>query len=94
MGASEIIGKTAGVLSLIVIIVVMLSPVIKMFVVIIATSAIAAIAESLNVDKKIVKLIEGFGTTFKTIIGVLIGTSITFIISIAVIISLMGKVVS
>jgi len=94
MGASEIIGKTAGVIALIAISVVTLSPIIKIFVIIVATSVISAIAESLNIDEKIVKLIDGFCSVYKTVIGVLIGTSVTFVISIAVIISLMGKVVS
>lgn len=94
MGASEIIGKTAGVLALVAIAAVTLSPIIKIFVVIVATSVISAIAESLNVDEKIVKLIDGFCSVYKTMMGVLVGTSITFVISIAVIISLMGKIVS
>ena len=94
MGSSEIIGKAAGVVGLVAIIVVTVTPVLKIFIVVIATSIISAIAESLNIDEKIVKLIDGFNSIYKTVIGVLISTSITFVISIAVIISLMGKIVS
>lgn len=92
MGASELIGKTAGVLALITIITVTLGPIIKIVIIIIATSVVSAVAESLNLDEKIVKIIDGFCSTYKTVLGVLIATSVMFIISVAIIISLMGKV--
>ena len=94
IGASEIIGKTAGVVAIIVLIIVTISPVIKIFLIGALTGIVSAIAESLNIDEKAVKLIEGFSSVYKTVMGVLLAGGITFIISIAVILSLMGKIVS
>ena len=54
---------------------------------------ISAIADSINTDKTIVKLLDKFSDVFKTMLGVLISTSITFIISISVMMSLIGKVI-
>ena len=94
IGASQIIGKTAGVLAMIVFVCVTLSPVIELLVIGFLTGIVSAIAESLNVDDKTVKMIDGFSEIYKTVAGVVIAASITFVISIAVILSLMGKIIS
>ena len=93
MGATETIAKTSGVVSIIALIIVMIAPIIKLTITVIATSFITAIADSINTDKTIVKLLDKFSDVFKTMLGVLISTSITFIISISVMMALIGKVI-
>lgn len=93
MGATEIIAKTAGVISVIVLIFVVVSPLIKIGITVLVTSLVTAIAESINADKGVVNLLEKFSNSFKTLLGVLISTSITFVISIAVMMSIMSKIV-
>lgn len=93
MGATEIIAKTAGVIALIVLIFVVVSPLIKIGITVLFTSLVTAIAESINADKGVVNLLEKFSNSFKTLLGVLISTSITFVISIAVMMSIMSKIV-
>ncbi|MBR5227254.1 MAG: hypothetical protein IKV94_01270 [Clostridia bacterium] len=94
IGASQLIGKTGGIIALIVIIVLLISPVIKLAIATCITTAVSAIAEALNLDNKIVKIIEGFSNSYKTILGILIAISIMFITSIGVVISLMEKIAS
>lgn len=93
MGATEIIAKTAGVIAVIVLIFVVVSPLIKIGITVLVTSLVTAIAESINADKGVVNLLEKFSNSFKTLLGVLISTSITFVISIAVMMSIMSKMV-
>lgn len=93
MGATEIISKTAGVLAVITLIIVMFGPVVKLTITVIVTSFITAVAESINTDKSVVKLLDKFSDVFKTMLGVLISTSVTFIISISIVMSLVGKVI-
>lgn len=92
-GATEIISKTAGVLSIITLLMVIIAPIIKLTITVVLISFIAAIADSINTDKSVVKLLEKFSDTFKTMLGVLISTSITFVISLAVMMSLIGKII-
>lgn len=92
-GATEIISKTAGFLSIITLLMVIIAPIIKLTITVVLISFIAAIADSINTDKSVVKLLEKFSDTFKTMLGVLISTSITFVISLAVMMSLIGKII-
>ena len=93
MGATEIISKTAGVIAVITLIIVMFGPVVKLTITVIVTSFITAVAESINTDKSVVKLLDKFSDVFKTMLGVLISTNVTFIISISIVMSLVGKVI-
>lgn len=92
IGSAEIIGKVSGIMGIIALILVMLTPVIKLFVIIILYMFLAAITESIKADKKTVSLIESFATLYKTMLGILIGIMSIFIISIGIMMSLMGKV--
>jgi stage III sporulation protein AE len=94
MGSAEVIGKVAGTVGIVALILVMLNPIIKIIVLILIYLLLVAFAESLGADKKIVELIESFFTLYKTMLGVLIGVMSIFLISIAIMMSLMGKVTS
>lgn len=92
MGASEIIGKTIGVIGIIVIIVVSLIPVIKIIIHSFMYFVLAAISELLNADSKITDLCEAISKQYKTMLGIMIGVGVTFVISIGIVINLMGRV--
>lgn len=92
MGATELITKTAGVISVIVLLFVVISPLIKVGITVLVTSFVTAIAESINADKGVVGLFEKFTNAFKTLLGVLISTSVTFVIAIAVMMSVISKI--
>lgn len=93
MGATELISKTAGVLSLIVLVIAVVRPVIKLAVTVIGLELVGAVSESIGADKGTVTLLEKFTSVFKTLLGVVISTSITFVISIAVMMNIIGKVI-
>lgn len=90
MGSAEVIGKVAGTIGIITLIVIALVPVIKLLLVMICQKIAVASAESLGADSKLVKLVDSFAETYKTMLGILIGVLSIFIISTAIIIKLMG----
>lgn len=94
MGSTEIIGKTIGTLGIICIVIVALVPVTKLVIYILLYSITCSLSEMLNMDSKITKLIEGMKDIYKTMAGIMIGVAVTFIISLAIIINLIGKVYS
>ena len=53
---------------------------------------LSAICEPICGEKKIIKFLEGFVDTYKTILGILIGVDILFIISTGIIINLCSKI--
>lgn len=93
MGATELISKTAGVVALIVLVMVVISPLIRIGITALVTSIVTAIAESINADKQVVTMLDKFSSVFKTMLGVAISTSVTFIISIATMMSIVSKIV-
>ena len=93
MGASEIIGKAVGVIGIIVIVLVALIPIIKITIHGVMYFILAAISELLNTDNKITDLCEAMSKQYKTILGIMLGVMVTFIIGIGIVINLMGKVV-
>lgn len=93
MGATELISKTAGVLSLIVLVIVVIPPIIKLAVTVLGLELVGAVSESIGADKGTVTLLEKFTSVFKTLLGVVISTSITFVISIAVMMNIIGKII-
>ena len=94
MGASEIIGKAVGIIGVIIIILVALIPIIKMILCSIIYFALSAISELLNIDNKITDLCASISKQYKTLLGIMVGVMVTFIIGIGVVINLMGKVAS
>lgn len=92
IGTSKIIGKTGGVVGIVSMIVISSVPIIKIASVCIVYYLLAAISEIVCKEEKIKKYIKGFGDVYKTLLGILIGINILFIISIGIIINLWGKI--
>ena len=94
MGASEIIGKTVGIIGIVLIIIVSLIPIIKIILCSVIYFTLSAISELLDTDSKITDLCGAISKQYKTLLGIMIGIMVTFIIGIGVVINLMGKVAS
>ena len=94
MGASEVIGKAVGVIGIIVMALVALIPVIKIIIHCIMYFLLSAISELLNTDSKITELCDAMNKQYKTMLGIMLGVMITFVIGIGIVINLMGKVAS
>lgn len=92
IGTSKIIGKAGGVVGIVSMIVISSVPIIKIASVCIVYYLLAAISEIVCKEEKIKKYIKGFGDVYKTLLGILIGINILFIISIGIIINLCGKI--
>jgi len=93
MGASEIIGKAVGIIGIVVIIVIALIPIVKLLIYNLMYFIISAISELLNTDSKITDLCDAVSKQYKTMLGIMLGVMITFIIGVGIVINLMGKVV-
>ena len=94
MGASEIIGKAVGIIGIVVIIIGSLIPIIKIILCSFMCFILSAFSELLNTDSKITNLCESMSKQYKTLLGIMIGVIITFVIGIGIVINLMGKVAS
>ncbi len=94
MGASEIIGKTVGIIGIVVIIIGALIPIIKIILCSFMCFILSAVSELLNTDSKITNLCESMSKQYKTLLGIMVGVIVTFVIGIGVVINLMGKVAS
>lgn len=92
MGASEVIGKAVGVIGILVIVVVAVVPIIKLGITSFIYFLISAFSEMLDADDKITKLLSSMSSQYKVLIGVMVGVTITFVIGLAVIINLIGKI--
>ena len=92
MGSTEIIAKTVGVIGIIAIFLVACIPVIKLIIYTTIYFLSACFSEMIEVDNKITKLLEGISKQYKTLLGILIGITVTYVISTAIIIKLIGKI--
>ena len=93
MGASEIIGKAVGVIGIIAMIIIALVPIIKIIICSVLYFILSAISELLNTDSKITDLCEAMSKQYKTMLGIMLGVMVTFVIGIGIVINLIGKVV-
>lgn len=94
MGASEIIGKAVGIIGIVVIVIGSLIPIIKIILCSFMCFILSAVSELLNIDSKITDLCESMSKQYKTLLGIMVGVIVTFVIGIGVVINLMGKVAS
>jgi len=94
MGASEIIGKSVGIIGIVIIILGCLIPIIKIILCSFGCFVLSAFSELLNTDSKITDLCGAISKQYKTLLGIMVGVIVTFVIAIGVIINLMGKVAS
>lgn len=92
MGATEVIGKAAGIIGIIVMTVVSLVPIIQMIVIFVSHKVLAALSETLIDNKNIIGIIDSFAETYKVLLGVLIGILALFIMSSGVLIKLIGSI--
>ena len=92
LGATEIIGKSLGVIGVIVIVMSVISPLFKLLSYTIMYSVIEAFSEALLADSKITNIISMFKEQYKVLLGILFGVMTTFIIALGIVISILGKV--
>lgn len=93
MGTTEVIAKTTGVISVIVLVIVVIRPLIKIAVTVLGLEFVIAVSESIGTDKGTITLLEKFSVAFKTMLGVTISTSVTFVISIGIMMNLAQKII-
>lgn len=94
MGSAEVVGKVSGVIGILSLILISFTPIVKLFLIYIIFQILTAISETINTDEKVIKLFENISNIYLTMLGMLFAVSSTFIISIGIIMSLMGKVFS
>lgn len=92
MGATEVIGKAAGIIGIIVMTLVSLVPVIQMTIIFISHKILAALTETITDNKNTIGIIDSFAETYKVLLGVLVGVLALFIMSSGVLIKLMGSI--
>lgn len=92
IGSAQIIGKTGGIIGVVTIIIISCIPVLKILSILIIYVILSAICEPICNEKKITKFLDGFVDVYKTILGILIGVDILFIISTGIIINLCSKI--
>ena len=94
VGATKIIGKTGGIVGIITILIISFEPLLKIIGVMIIYTIISMISSVLSTNEKITKFISSFTEVYKTLIGVLIGIDILFVISVGIILNLCSKIVT
>ena len=94
IGATKIIGKTGGVVGIITIILISSIPLLKITAIMVVYMLIASVSQIICSNEKITKFINGYAEVYKTLLGVLIGIDILFIISTGIILNLCSKIVT
>lgn len=94
VGATKIIGKTGGIVGIITIFIISFEPLFKITGVMMVYMIISMAASMLSTSEKITKFISSFTDVYKTLIGVLVGIDILFVISVGIILNLCSKIVS
>lgn len=85
IGCSGILKNAVGIVGIIVIISICIKPIIKLMVLMIMYYLVGAIVSPIA-DKKIVELLEQIGDTFKVLLGVIVASSVMFVIGITIVI--------
>ncbi len=93
MGATEVIGKAVGVIGMLVMFIVLLLPAIKILLIGAIYNFMSGISELMVTDSKTSGIIDMFAKQYNKLAGIMIGVGVTFIITIALAISLIGKAV-
>ena len=92
LGATELIGKVGGIVSLIISVVIVSIPVIKILSVIVLYNILIALSEPVNEDKNIEELLRGFSNVYKDMLGIVVGVMILFIMSTGIIMNMLSVV--
>ena len=90
VGATKIIGKTGGVIGIIGIIIVAIVPIFKLASIMGIYMLLAALVEPISNDELTSKYLSSIANTYKTMLGVLIGITILFVISTGIILNLVS----
>ena len=91
LGATQLIGKVGGIVSLITTIIIVSIPIIKLVAVIVIYNILIAISEPINEDKSIESFLKGFVGVYKDMLGILIGIMVLFIMSTGIILSIINS---
>lgn len=94
VGATHIIANVGGFIGIIVIFVIAIIPILKIFVTMLVYMVLSSLIEPICKNEQISKFISGFVSTYKTLLGILIGVSILFIISTGIILNLASSITS
>lgn len=94
IGATKIVGKVGGTLGILAIIIVSLVPIVKIASVFIVYSLLVALSEPVCQEESVQKYLAGFSNIYKTLLGILIGIIILFVISTGIILNLSSKIVT
>lgn len=92
VGATHVIANVSGIVGILVIFVIAILPILKIFSILIIYMVLLGFIEPICKDEQIIKFISGFISTYKTILGILIGISILFVISTGIILNLSSSV--
>lgn len=93
VGATQVISKVGGGVAILSIVLIALVPILKVLSVMIIYMLLGAIVEPVCGSEQINKFISGFANIYKTILGILIGVTILFVISSGIIFNLASSVV-
>lgn len=93
VGASKIIAKVGGGVAILAIVLIALVPILKVLSIMIIYMLLEAVVEPICGSEQINKFISGFANIYKTILGILIGVTILFVISSGIIFNLANSVV-
>lgn len=91
IGCSGILKNAVGIVGIIVIISICIKPIIKLMVLMIMYYLVGAIVSPIA-DKKIVELLEQIGDTFKVLLGVIVASSVMFVIGITIVIQVSNSI--
>ena len=93
VGATKIIGKTGGVIGIIGIIIVAIVPILKIASIMGIYMLLSALVEPICTDTLISKYLSSFANIYKTMLGILIGVTVLFIISTGIILNLVNNII-
>lgn len=93
IGATKIVSRVGGTIGIIAIILVTIIPIIKILSIMVVYMILTALAEPVCTDSKIIKTLDMFTDTYKTLLGILIGVTILFVISTGIILNLSTSIV-
>ena len=93
VGATKIVGKVGGSIGIISVIVITIVPIIKVASIMIVYMILAALVEPIISDGTISKYLSSVADIYKTLLGVLIGIMILFVISTGIILNLVNNIV-
>ncbi|MEG1203848.1 MAG: stage III sporulation protein AE, partial [Clostridia bacterium] len=94
VGATKVVGRVGGSIGIISLIIVALVPVIKIASIAGVYMILAALIEPISSDESTAKYITGFISIYKTLLGILIGITILFVISTGIILNLASSVIT